>query len=125
MAFEATKKEWGEIYAFFRILADGSVTMGTPDLKDAGETVWPVAYILREEHDGARRYYIEENVVRIVSEQGEKTVEREDFDAVAAIILRAIKEADTNDVNSSVVVVAFLDTLAIFALVAKCQYLTD
>lgn len=125
MAFEATKKEWGEIYAFFRILADGSVTMGTPDLKDAGETVWPVAYILREEHDGERRYYIEENVVRIVSEQGEKTVEREDFDAVAAIILRAIKEAETNDVNSPEGVEEFLDNLAIFDLEAKTQDRTD
>ena len=23
MAFEATKREWGELYAFFRLLADG------------------------------------------------------------------------------------------------------
>ena len=25
MAFEATKREWGELYAFFRLLADGHV----------------------------------------------------------------------------------------------------
>lgn len=25
MAFEATKREWGELYAFFRLLADGYV----------------------------------------------------------------------------------------------------
>ena len=30
MAFEATKREWGELYAFFRLLADGYVYAGTP-----------------------------------------------------------------------------------------------
>ena len=33
MAFEATKREWGELYAFFRLLADGYVYAGTPDVK--------------------------------------------------------------------------------------------
>lgn len=33
MAFEATKREWGELYAFFRLLADGYVYGGTPDVK--------------------------------------------------------------------------------------------
>ena len=29
MAFEATKKEWCELYSFFRLLADGKVVLGT------------------------------------------------------------------------------------------------
>lgn len=33
MAFEATKREWGELYAFFRLLADGYVYAGTPEVK--------------------------------------------------------------------------------------------
>ncbi|HRF93238.1 MAG TPA: HpaII family restriction endonuclease, partial [Bacteroides graminisolvens] len=28
MAFEATKKEWSELYTFFRLLATGVVHMG-------------------------------------------------------------------------------------------------
>ena len=27
MAFEATKREWSELYAFFRLLADGKVSL--------------------------------------------------------------------------------------------------
>ena len=27
MAFEATKKEWCELYSFFRLLADGKVVL--------------------------------------------------------------------------------------------------
>lgn len=30
MAFEATKRELGELYTFFRLLADGKVSLGTP-----------------------------------------------------------------------------------------------
>lgn len=51
MAFEATKKEWCELYTFFRLLVDGKVVLGTAEVK-AGEISWPVAMIQREEHDG-------------------------------------------------------------------------
>ena len=47
MAFEATKKEWCELYTFFRLLADGKVVLGTAEAK-AGEAFWPVAMIQRE-----------------------------------------------------------------------------
>ena len=33
MAFEATKKEWCELYSFFRLLADGKVVLGTAEAK--------------------------------------------------------------------------------------------
>ena len=39
MAFEATKKEWCELYSFFRLLADGKVVLGTAEAK-AGDTFW-------------------------------------------------------------------------------------
>ena len=52
MAFEATKREWSELYAFFRLLADGKVYAGTPEVKINKELAWPVAMIQREEHDG-------------------------------------------------------------------------
>ena len=43
MAFEATKREWGELYAFFRLLADGYVYGGTPDVKKNEVLRLPVA----------------------------------------------------------------------------------
>ena len=55
MAFEATKREWSELYAFFRLLADGFVYAGTPDAKKNEELSWPVAMVQREEHDGTDR----------------------------------------------------------------------
>ena len=66
MAFEATKREWGELYAFFRLLADGYVYAGTPDVKRNEVQKLPVAMVQREEHDGTRRYILEdEATVRI------------------------------------------------------------
>ena len=56
MAFEATKRELGELYTFFRLLADGKVFPGTPDAQREDRKYWPVALIQREEHDGTRRY---------------------------------------------------------------------
>lgn len=125
MAFEATKKEWGEIYAFFKILADGALTMGTADPKAASDDAWKIAYVQREEHDGPRRYYIEENTIRIVSENDERTIEREDFEAVATVIFQAIKSAEGNDVTSPEGVEEFLDAIAIFDLEAKTTDRTD
>ena len=45
MAFEATKRELGELYTFFRLLADGKVFLGTPDAQRDDRKCWPVALI--------------------------------------------------------------------------------
>ena len=84
MAFEATKREWSELYVFFRLLADGKVSLGTPQAKKEDEKYRPIAMIQREEHDGTRRYYIEEEVIRMEGEKVEKSIPREDFATVAA-----------------------------------------
>lgn len=59
MAFEATKSEWGELYAFFRLLANGYVYAGTSDVKKNEQQCIPIAMVQREEHDGTRQYVIE------------------------------------------------------------------
>ncbi len=98
MAFEATKKEWCELYSFFRLLADGKVVLGTAEAK-AGDTFWPVAMIQREEHDGTRQYYIEEDTIRIEGENGSKSMPREDFGIVADLILQAVKSSNRVESN--------------------------
>ena len=55
MAFDATKKEWSGLYTFFRLLADGQVYAGTPDVKRDEAVCLPVAMVQREEHGGKRR----------------------------------------------------------------------
>ena len=45
MAFEATKRELGELYTFFRLLADGKVFGGTPKALKYDRLCWPFALI--------------------------------------------------------------------------------
>ena len=125
MAFEATKREWSELYAFFRLLADGYVYAGTPDAKKNENLTWPVAMVQREEHDGTRQYIIEGEEIHIVGENIDKRVPREDFDTVAGLILDGIKQSKEMDVTSPDGVEEFLDEVAIFDLEAKTDDRTD
>lgn len=81
----------GRIIRFFRILADGNVSAGTPDVKPDETNVIPVAMVQREEHDGTRQYIIEKDYIRIKGENIDKQIPREDFETVAELIREAIK----------------------------------
>ena len=124
MAFGATKREWCELYTFFRLLTEGKVTLGTAKAKK-GEIDWPIAMIQREAHDGTRCYYIAKEMVRIKGENSEKSVPREDFGIVADLILQAVKSSSEDEVASPDGVEEFLDEVAIFDLEAKTEDRTD
>lgn len=125
MAFEATKREWSELYTFFRLLADGRVWQGTPQAKRNEERWWPIAVIQREEHDGTRRYYIENEEIRMVGETVNKCLLREDFGTVAELILAAVKSSPDDEVTSPDGVEEFLKEAGIFDLEAKTDDRTD
>ena len=125
MAFEATKREWGELYAFFRLLADGYVYAGAPDGKKNEALKWPVAMVQREEHDGTRQYIVEVENIHIVGENIDKCIPREDFSTVAELVFDAVKQSKEYDVMSPDGVEEFLDEVAIFDLEAKTDDRTD
>ena len=125
MAFEATKREWGELYAFFRLLANGYVYAGTSDVKKNEQQCIPIAMVQREEHDGTRQYVIEKNNIHIKGEKIDKLVPREDFETVAELILHAIRNSRQDDVTSPDGVEEFLDEVAIYDLEAKTDDRTD
>lgn len=117
MAFEATKKEWSELYVFFRLLADGQAKTELQSLK--------VAKVQREEHDGTRQYIIGENEVHIIGEKINKCIPREYFGEAADAILAALKSSPDLMVESPEGVEEFLDDAAIFDLEAKTEDRTD
>ena len=138
MAFEATKRELGELYTFFRLLADGKVFPGTPDAQRDDRKCWPVALIQREEHDGTRRYYIGEEDVRIVSGTVEKdgtftasagkeplSFPRADFGDAAEIILHLLRNEQGEEVEVSEGLEAFLDAVNIYDLESRTDDRTD
>ena len=136
--FKATKRELGEIYAFFRLLADGSVYMGTPQVQKDMNRYWPVALVQREEHDGTRRYYIEEDEIRMVSgevdrsgqfvpkEEAESvTFPRADFGEAADYVLDILKHSSGEEVEVPDGLEGFLDAVRIYDLEAKTDDRTD
>ncbi|MBQ8673558.1 MAG: HpaII family restriction endonuclease [Bacteroides sp.] len=134
--FQASKRELGELYTFFRLLADGQVTMGTPRAEKNEARTLPIAMIQRMEHDGARRYYIE-NEVRIVSGELDKNgtffpkagegrrFPREDFADAALFILNLLRETPGEEVEVPEGLEAFLDAVNIYDLEAKTEDRTD
>lgn len=122
MAFTATKREWSELCAFFQLLSHGSVQAGNANGQCAYEI--PIAYVQREEHDGTRRYYVEDNEIHIKGESIDRHFLREDFGVVSNLILEALKSADS-EVESPEGVEEFLDELSIFNLEAKTEDRTD
>ena len=125
MAFESTKREWGELYAFFRLLADGYVYAGKADAKKNEALRYPVAMVQREEHDGTRQYIVENESIYIKGENIDKRILREDFATVAELVFDAVKQSKDMDVTSPDGVEEFLDEVAIFDLEAKTDDRTD
>lgn len=109
MPFEATKREWSEIFAFFRLLADAHICERQ------------IAMIYREEHDGPRRYYVENENIRIEGENISKVIPREDFRMVAELILASMKSTSEDMIVSSEGVEVFLDEVEICNLEAQAN----
>lgn len=143
MSFPATKRELGELYTFFRLLADGKVSVGTPSIESSGQS-WPIAMIQRMEHDGARRYYIEKQSIHIIYGDVDKhtghftanpekesiTFPREEFADAATFIWTLMKEGRPASDGSDGIEVpdeleAFLDEVRIYDLEAKTDDRTD
>ncbi|HJA82934.1 MAG TPA: HpaII family restriction endonuclease [Candidatus Bacteroides intestinavium] len=136
MAFQATKRELGELYAFFLLLGEGKVVSGTPDITGEGRQPRSIALIEREEHDGTRRYYLERDEVRIQSgtldkkgvftpaEGGEVHFPRADFTGAAGVLLDLLRQPG-EEVEVPDALEGFLDAVRIYDLEAKTDDRTD
>lgn len=125
MAFEADKREWNEIYAFFKILADGVLYSGDSKMKRDENSLYPISFVQREEHDGTRKYIIDGDYIHIIGENIDKRVKKEKFSDVASSILYALKSTSESEITSPDGVEEFLDEVAIFDLAAKTEDRTD
>ncbi|MGL4518300.1 MAG: HpaII family restriction endonuclease [Phocaeicola sp.] len=125
MAFEASKKEWSELYTFLKLLAEGYVVGGTANRKADDTKRYPIARIQREEHDGTRQYIIEADTIHISGEKVDLRMERSVIGQMAQAILAAINESTEEEVASPDGVEEFLDQVSIFDLEAKTADRTD
>ena len=64
----ATRREWNELYVFFNLLAQGGIVLGNEEGLPSGR-VLPIFQVTRQEHDGERRYTVEETDIHVEGEQ--------------------------------------------------------
>ena len=74
----ATRREWNELYVFFNLLAQGGIVLGNEEGLPSGR-VLPIFQVTRQEHDGERRYTVEETDIHVEGEQMDERFPREDF----------------------------------------------
>lgn len=124
MAFEATKREWSELYTFCRLLADGQIVVGTADAKADENSIRPIFGITREERDGNRLYRLKGDDVIVPVDGNKLTVARRTFGEIADKILAAMKIVD-DTVACPDGVEEFLDELKIYNIESKTQERTN
>lgn len=126
MAFEASRRDWSELYVFFRLLADGEICVGTAEGSvDKGKRL-KVALVQREEHDGTRQYIVEDEEIHVVGDGRDERFPREDFATVAMLVGQMlIQNRGDEELTSPEGVEEFLDAVAIYNLEAKTDDRTD
>lgn len=151
MAFESTKREVGELFAFVQLLADGKVSMGRADgsavrpVSNAGDDVPKygqrrVIMVERMEHDGPRRYLRAANqeVITIIHGTRERNghfVESAEvaprevtcalFRALANALLELLRSGNSQEVVVPDEIEEALDELKIYDLEANTDDRTD
>ena len=114
----ATRREWNELYVFFNLLAQGRIVLGDEEGLPSGR-VLPIFQVTRQEHDGERRYTVEETDIHVEGEQMDERFPREDFGIVAAMILDTLKRERNEEVEAPEGVEGFLDALKIYDMEAR------
>ena len=122
---EATRREANELYVLFSLLAEGSIETGDAGGEAAGQA--PVAMIVRREHNGMRRYVIEEGEVHIVGAEIDARFPRDDFQVAAEWIRRLLTDRDrlSEERLDLSDLEPFLDALQIYDMEAQTDDCTD
>lgn len=136
--FQATKRELGELYTFFRLLADGQVYAGNAKGEKREMPAMPVSFIQREEHDGTRRYFIDGEDIQVICGELDKKrafsciegktplrFPRTDFNDAAELVHHLLSSEKGYEVEVPEALEAFLDAVNIFDLEAKTDDRTD
>lgn len=120
----ASRREWNELYTFFSLLAQGCIAVGNAAGEPGGRQL-PIAQLQRKEHDGMRRYLIEEETVHVTGEQMDARFPREDFGTVAQFIRDMLAGSHEAEVEAAPGVEEFLDAVKIYDMEAQTDDRTD
>jgi hypothetical protein len=123
MALSANKGEWSEVYAHFKLLADGRLFSGDAKLNKLSNIFFPIIQIMRLEKDNKEYIYKISNDgynVDILSEESSSqiSIPRESFAQMAQTLLEHIITAGVTTFSSEEVE-EFMATVNMFKIKAE------
>lgn len=125
MAFGASKSEWSELYVFLRLLGEGKLYMGNHGGEKNDRSFWPISTIERVDNEGPRRYFIEEEMVRVEGKGDFIKLNRIALTAMADKVLALIKSSGEEDIECPEDIEKFLDQTKIYQLEPETSDRTD
>lgn len=89
------KGEWSELYAFFRLAAEGRLYAANADINRIDEVYYDILKIIRLQTDGNWEYYRDKDIVVISANSGEPIlrISTEEFSHYADILFKDIKDS--------------------------------
>lgn len=123
MTLTGNKGEWSEIYAFFKLLADGKVYNADGQLNRIKDLYLLIKEIIRSDkkNEGEYKYKIRPNKIAIIGNSVEKEVSREEFAKSAALLYNYIVKSNPSKSKalSFPEIETFMESVKCFALKAK------
>ena len=126
MAITGNKGEWSEVYAHFKLLAEGKLYSGDKNLKRMSKIVFPILQIIRQEkrHVQPNVYEIDNNKKKILlkGNSNEITISQEEVGRMAKILFKDIKNSKPTQKKekfSYAEVEAYMHELDMYELKAK------
>lgn len=98
MALKGNKGEWSELYAFFKLLADGRLYCGDGQLNRYDDKFYPILEIFRDDTVNRNTYKVQtaKNNILIAGETINIEISQERFREEAATLLEHINNMDRN-----------------------------
>lgn len=91
MALSGNKGEWSEVYALFKLLADGQIYAGDASLNKLEDLFYPIIKIIRQEKQGSHTYELIGDLILISDKDGQVNISSEIFKKNALLLLSKIK----------------------------------
>ncbi len=98
MALRGNKGEWSELYAFFKLLADGRLYSGDGQLNRYDDKFYPILEIFRDDSANRNVYKVQaaKNNILVAGETVNIKISQKRFKKEAATLLEHIKNMDDN-----------------------------
>lgn len=91
MALSGNKGEWSEVYALFKLLADGQIYAGDASLNKLEELFYPIIKMIRQEKQGTHTYEPMGDLILISDKDEQVKITSEAFKKNAILLLSKIK----------------------------------